>query len=131
LLTFDTISACFGGSLVPNGYGCLNWTEIGYLDGHTQPVGSGYYNSVVSGDYNTYNSGGVPMSIKSMTTGTTFTINSFYATASTVNGLVVTVTGSHLGSTLYNITYIKYIYSTTSNIKLVWSGYGTVYTGKF
>jgi hypothetical protein len=121
LLTFDALSACAGGSLVPNGYGCLNWTKVSFLDGHAQANGSGYYNSVVSGDYNTYNYGGVPMSITSMTTGTTFTINSFYATASTVNNLVVIVTGSYLNSTLYTSS-LTLNTSTPQLVTLNWSG---------
>jgi hypothetical protein len=125
LLTFDTLTACASGSLVPNGYGCLNWDEVGFLDGHTQSVGSGYYTSVISGDYNTFNYNGVPMSITPTTAGATFAIDSFYATASTVNNLAVTVTGSYSGSTLYT-TSLTLNTTTPQLITLNWSGVDTV-----
>ncbi len=60
LITFDDVS----GSVIPAGYGGVNWTNFYELDNtYSGYAGTGYRNGAVSGTHVAYNSGGAQASI--------------------------------------------------------------------
>ena len=92
VITFDDLPApAAGGSVVPNGYSGLNWSNFYYLNGVTYGA-SGYQNGVVSPTNVAYNGWGSPASF--FASATPFFLRSTYMTGAWNNGLTVTVTGS-------------------------------------
>lgn len=87
VLTFDSLTA--GGVAVPNGYGGLNWSNFGVLNGAA--TGVGYANGVVSPNNIVYNYSG--LSAATMDNGGTFTLISAYFTAAWRDGMQITVSG--------------------------------------
>jgi hypothetical protein len=102
LVTFDNLSPTPEGTLVPNGYAGLRWTNFYALNGVTYVGGdSGYRRGVISGQNLVDNGYGKPATIS----GGIFDLASAYLTAAWNNKLKVTVIG-RLGSTiLYDNTY--------------------------
>lgn len=97
-LTFDDISNASLAS-IPDGYGGLNWINMGYTDGSGFAT-SGYENGIVSGTHVAYNQNAFVGSAS----GSTFDFFSAYLTAAWNNDLNITVAGSLLGTTLYTQT---------------------------
>jgi hypothetical protein len=82
-------------SPIPNGYACLDWTNV-YILPKTYNPGSGYGHGTVSLPNVAYNALGSVGTIA----GPPFNPISVYATAAWNNGLVATFTGSLSGSTV-------------------------------
>jgi hypothetical protein len=105
IITFDDLPtpAGNGSSVIPNGYGGLQWQNFNYLNGVTLPANpSGYQYADVSPDNVAFNSQGQPATI---TSGTAFDLNSGYFTGAWRDGLQVEVQG-FVGATLtYDNTY--------------------------
>ena len=101
-LTFDNLSPGSDYSLVPDGYGGLQWNNFGVISGGGQPLYSGYYNGMVSSPNVAFDPYGAPASI---TSTTSFDLISAYLTAAWQNGLQLEVQG-FVGTTLtYDNTY--------------------------
>jgi hypothetical protein len=98
-LTFDDIASNSQG-IIPNGYGGLQWNQMGYVDGATSFADSGYENGTVSGSYVAFNNNALVATVY----GTTFDFNSAYLTAAWNNGLNITVTGMLGATSLYTQT---------------------------
>lgn len=98
VLTFDDLP---GPNLsnVPNGYGGLNWSNMGYLNGATYtPSGSGYVNGTVSGTNVAFNEFA---QIAAASDGT-FTFDGAYLTGAWNDGLNIEVDGLLGGVPLYS-----------------------------
>lgn len=104
VLTFDNLPAPLsnGNSLVPNGYGGLQWQNFGYLNvGNFTASPAGYNNANVSGTNVAFNANSGSAQIS----GTVFNLNSAYLTGAWRDGLQVEVEG-FVGTTLtYDNTY--------------------------
>jgi hypothetical protein len=87
-LTFDDVTTASFAD-VPNGYGGLNWSNMGVYDGSGGVGGSGYINGRVSGTYVAFNE----YALTATVSHGSFTFNSAYFTAAWNNGLNVTVDG--------------------------------------
>ncbi len=83
LLTFDTLPSgtwpAPGYSVIPNGYGGLNWRNFGVLDGYNLGTDYGYHTGVVSPYNVAFNIGGTTASINAV--GGVFSLQSGYLTA--------------------------------------------------
>jgi hypothetical protein len=105
IITFDDLPnpAGNGSSVVPNGYGGLQWQNFNYLNGVTLAFNpSGYQYADVSPDNVAFNDQSQPATI---TSGTAFDLDSAYLTAGWRDGLQVEVEG-FVGATLtYDNTY--------------------------
>jgi hypothetical protein len=95
-LTFDDISAASLGTIA-NGYGGLNWNDMGYIHENHHPI-SGYNNGVVSGEYVAFNNFA---SVATVSDGD-FNFLSAYLTAAWNTGLNVTVEGFNNNTLLYS-----------------------------
>ncbi|MGE5657143.1 MAG: PEP-CTERM sorting domain-containing protein [Actinomycetota bacterium] len=92
VLGFDDLSRpTFGGSVVPQGYGGLNWNNFYYIqDMSTSFSNSGYQNGAVSQPKVAFNGFGNPASISS---NTPFNFDSAFLTAALDDRLSITVAG--------------------------------------
>jgi hypothetical protein len=99
-LTFDDISSAAVGT-IPDGYGGLNWDNVGFYDG-SDFANSGYENGRVSGTHVAFNVNAFTATVS----GPTFDFNSAYLTAAWNNDLNITVTGLSGGTELYSQTVI-------------------------
>lgn len=104
ILTFDTLTPA-SLSIIPDGYGGLNWNNMGYLDGSKSIyAGSGYNNGLVSGNYVAFNnSANMAMTLGA---GSVFDFNGAYLTGAWRDGLNIQVTGLLGGTTLYSQTVV-------------------------
>jgi hypothetical protein len=101
-LTFDDLpSPGTYGSLIPAGYGGLQWNNFNYLDGEDF-VASGFQNGVMSGQNVAFNGSGNSAQISS---GTSFDLNSAWLTAAWNDGLQLEVQGFSGGTLAYDQTY--------------------------
>ena len=98
-LTFDNLPAR---TVIPNGYGGLNWSNFEVIDGIAEPS-NGYHNGTISPNNVAFNSFGNPADL---TSATPFTLSSGYFTAAWNNGLSLEVQGFAGASLLYDHTYI-------------------------
>lgn len=100
-LTFDDVTSA-STATIPNGYGGLNWTHFGVVDGRTATVCAGcvngYANGRVSGDYVAYSPGGGPAEITAV--AGTFDFISVSLTAA--NDQQAEVFGYRNGSLVYS-----------------------------
>ena len=105
LITFDNLPTPGpSGSLIPNGYGGLNWSDFYYLNGTTyQYQPNGYNNGIVSPDNVALNGYGV--TAMNSASGGTFEFNSAYFTGAWSDGLQVTVQGYNNSTLLDSVTF--------------------------
>lgn len=101
LLTFDTLGT--GESVIPSGYGGLQWDNFYSLDGLTYGQPSGYTPGVVSKSNVAYNGSGAPASI--FVDQGSFTPVLAYLTAAWNDNLKVQVKGYLRGRLVLNRTY--------------------------
>lgn len=92
VLTFDDLPGTQG--VIPNGYGGLNWSNFGYVDGPVVAPNSGYNNAWVSCCNTAYNEFGT-----AAMTMDPFTFNSAYFTGAWNDGLNITIVGKLGGVT--------------------------------
>ena len=105
VLTFDDIAPVLLDT-IPDGYGGLNWSTMGFLNS-TAPTTGGYPGGTVSGEFVAFNEDGQVGSVG----GVVFDFNSAYLAAAWNNGLSVTVRGFLLGVEIYSQT-VGVTYST-------------------
>jgi PEP-CTERM motif len=102
VLTFDDLTPTSSYANVPNGYGGLDWTNMGYLNsGSSIYTGSGYDLGRVSGDYVAFNKGGMTAQISDGS----FDFNDAYFTAAWNNGLNIHAQGLLGGTLVYDVTF--------------------------
>ncbi len=105
IMTFDDLPTPLssGNSVVPNGYGGLQWQNFNYLNGVTLPLDpSGYQYADVSPDNVAYND---RSALATITSGTAFDLDSAYLTAAWRDGLQVEVEGFVGTSLTYDNTF--------------------------
>jgi hypothetical protein len=95
VLTFDDVGV--HGTVIPNGYGGFNWSNIRVAD-RTSVPGGGYGNGTISGNFTAYNTLGNPAALS----GPVFTFNGAYFTAAFNNGLTIQLLGLLGGTTLFS-----------------------------
>jgi hypothetical protein len=98
-ITFDDLPGGF--SLVPNGYGGLNWSNFIDVDGNSLPAGSGFRNGIVSSPNIAFNGGGNPALFSS---ASPFTFVSGYLTGAWRDGLSVEIQGYLAGNLVHDTT---------------------------
>lgn len=94
-----------GNHTIQNGYAGFNWSNVWVYDATNDPAHlspSGYDHSVISPDNVAFNGYGNSATVSS---GSTFDLDSAYLTAVWRDGLQVEVIGSLLGATLYDHVY--------------------------
>ena len=101
VLTFDDLPT--SGVDVPNGYGGLNWTNFGYLDGVNYPNKSGFQVAAVSPNNVAFNGGGAQATVTS-SGGNAFDFTGAYLTAAWNDGLSVEIQGYLNGVLEYDTT---------------------------
>ncbi|CAF3787979.1 unnamed protein product, partial [Rotaria magnacalcarata] len=111
-----------GGSL-PVGYGNFTWTGATILNGATHGPMSGYHVVTCSGSYVIYTFGTITM--QKIPTGTTFSLNSFLATAAWLDNLNLTISGRLSSTVIYSTNIILQVFSITV-VNLNWSGIDTM-----
>ncbi|CAF2033112.1 unnamed protein product [Rotaria magnacalcarata] len=111
-----------GGSL-PVGYGNFTWTGATILNGATYNPMSGYNVVTCSGSYVIYTFGTITM--HKIPTGTTFSLNSFLATAAWFDNLNLTISGRLSSTVIYSTNIILQVFSITV-VNLNWSGIDTM-----
>lgn len=122
VLTFDDLpSICC--TLIPNGYGGLQWDNFGVLGAYTSSsyTGTGYDTGTVSPPNVAYNGNANPASFSS---GTAFSLNSMYVTKAWNAG--ITHFDGYVGNAL---TYTMDVFSTTTGPTLAtfnWTGLNKV-----
>jgi len=105
LLTFDTLAPGNSYIPIPNGYGGLQWSGFGVINGAIQQVTSGYYTGMVSPDNVAFNYDEFDRNASISSSSTPFNFDSAYLTAAFAAGLQVEVQG-FIGTNLtYNNTY--------------------------
>jgi PEP-CTERM motif len=111
-LGFDppSLPATTSFSLVPNGYGGLNWDNVYYIN-QNYLAGSGYDHGTVSQPDSAFNGFGTVATIVDPTAGQFFNFNSAELTAGWINGLHVRVDGFNT-----NISAVVPLYSTTVTV---------------
>ncbi len=88
-ITFDDLpTPAAGGSVIPNGYAGLTWTNFDYVKATAPSV---YNHALVSSPNVAFNAGGGGASISSPTP---FDLSDFYLTSVYDTGLIVSVVGS-------------------------------------
>jgi hypothetical protein len=107
VLTFDDLPDPGAGlSSVPNGYGGLNWSNMGYMDPAARIAGGtnvpGYLNGTVSQPDVAFNGGGT----LAVVSDGTFTFNGAYLTGAWNDNLNVTVIGKLGAAQLYSQTVV-------------------------
>jgi hypothetical protein len=102
LLTFDDLSPGSDYSLIPNGYGGLQWNNFGVIAGGGQPLYSGYWNGMVTSPNVAFIPYGAPASI---TSTTPFDLTSAYLAAAWQNGMQLEVKGLVGDTVAYDNTY--------------------------
>ena len=111
VLTFDDLAPLTTSpGTIANGYGGLDWTDMGYLN--SSQYGSattGYVGGTVSGDYVAFNEFA---RVATVSDGV-FDFNSAYLASAWNDNLSVTVQGFLGGSELYNVTVNNLQYSQT------------------
>jgi len=100
VLTFDDINSIPSYSTIPNGYGGLDWNNMGYMHSTNYATFSGYNNGIVSGEYVAFNLAGAT----AIVSNGVFDFNGAYFTAAWRDGLNIDVVGKLGGSTLYDQT---------------------------
>jgi hypothetical protein len=80
VLTFDDITKDVTPTLIPNGYGGLNWENFGLIGKLFRP-GTGFDIGTVSGEHTAFNEFGAPAAIK----GNVFSFNGTYFTSTTTD----------------------------------------------
>ncbi len=111
-----------GGSL-PTGYGNFTWTGFNELNGATYTPMSGYHVVTCSGSYVVFSS--TTMTIKRTVNGTTFTMNSFLATAAWFDNLNLTINGLLSSTVIQTTSLILQVFNITL-VELNWSGIDTL-----
>ncbi|WP_394647476.1 PEPxxWA-CTERM sorting domain-containing protein [uncultured Sphingomonas sp.] len=123
-LTFDTLAG--DESSIPNGYGGLNWTNMGSFNpaNDTYYSGSGYVNGRVSGSIAAFNRFSyVAMVLQG---ASPFTLNDGYFTGAWRNGLNITVEG-FTGGTLAAFTKSFTVGVSTASLQTFnWTGLSSV-----
>ena len=99
VLTFDDITTATTGT-ISNGYGGLNWDQIGCVNGADYHLGSGYDNGTVSGDYVAANQWANVATVSD----SFFDFNGAYFTGAWNDGLNINIQGLSGGTVLYNET---------------------------
>lgn len=100
-ITFDDISTDSLG-LIPDGYQGLQWMSFWFMDGTSQPVGSGFQTGAVSGVYTAFNGFGAMASLQNGV----FDFESVYLTGAWNDLLNVTVRGLLNTTELYSQTVV-------------------------
>jgi hypothetical protein len=113
-----------GGSL-PSGYGNFNWTNVNPLNGATYTPMSGYHTVTCSGSYIIFILSGATMAMTRVVTGTTFTMNSFLATAAWDDNLNLTIKGLLSSTVIQTTSLILQVFNITL-VELNWSGIDTL-----
>ena len=105
LITFDDLPTPGpSGSLIPNGYGGLDWSNFYYLNGTTyQYQPNGYNNGIVSPHNVALN--GYGSTAMNSASGGTFEFNSAYFTGAWNDGLQMTVQGYDNSMLLDSVTF--------------------------
>lgn len=102
VLSFDDISSAEMGT-IPVGYGGLNWSEFGYVDGSTASrAGSGYDHGRTSGDYLAFNQFARVASVSD----TIFDFNGAYFAGAWNDALNIDVSAFLDGNLLYQETLV-------------------------
>jgi len=99
VLTFDDISAAQTGTIA-DGYGGLDWDNMGYLNGSSHAPGSGYDNGTVSGDYVAANLWASVATVSD----SLFDFNGAFFTGAWNDGLNINIQGLNNGSAIFNTT---------------------------
>jgi len=106
-LTFEGLSSNPCCDLIPSGYGGLNWSNMGVINGFTYAGGtSGYRNGLISGSYVAFNESGGQGDALDITATGTFDFDSTYLTAAWNDGLSIQVRGYNNGVLLYDNTLV-------------------------
>ena len=104
VLDFDTVTAdYFSSTMIPNGYGGLNWDNFGVVPRTLSP-GSGYDHGTVSGDFAAFNAYGNPATVT--VTGDDFDFIGAYLTGAWYNDLHIIVEGYRGSTLIYDTTVI-------------------------
>ncbi|HTI50020.1 MAG TPA: PEP-CTERM sorting domain-containing protein [Planctomycetaceae bacterium] len=98
-ITFDDLPGGF--SLVPNGYGGLDWSNFIDVDGNSLLAGSGFRNGIVSSPNIAFNGGGNPALFSSTSP---FTFVSGYLTGAWRDGLSIEIQGYLAGNLVHDST---------------------------
>jgi hypothetical protein len=102
-IAFDDLpSPATAGSVVPNGYAGLTWTNFYYLNGASKAP-SGFANGVVSTPNVAFNGGG---NVASVSAASPFQLVSFELTSAWDNGLIVSIVGSFNGAAIESYSAI-------------------------
>jgi hypothetical protein len=109
VLTFDDLPVSSYYSIVPNGYGGLQWYEFGIIDPQNYPMSpGGYLNGMVSARnvaFNAFGTSDGAMRGSIYLPTSRFDLNSAYLTAAWNDGLQMTALGFVGGSLTYSNTY--------------------------
>ncbi|MFD1893475.1 IPTL-CTERM sorting domain-containing protein [Ottowia beijingensis] len=107
VITFDDLTCSAWGTLIPNGYAGLNWSNFDCIDGATAWDGnSGYNAGRVSGSHVAYNGGGFPAEFTvTAPGGTKFNFNSVYLTGAWNDDLIVTIVAYREGAAVSTTTH--------------------------
>jgi hypothetical protein len=104
-LAFDDLDPSQS-SVIPDGYGGLNWTNVNVVDGTNYGVNygtpSGYEHGVISPRNVAFNAGGYPAEIS----GAPFAFDSAYFTAAWKDGLNVQVVGYLVGTIVETANFV-------------------------
>lgn len=117
-LTFDNLTAQTNpvGETITDGYGGLNWQNMGYINGTLLPT-TGYHTGRVSGDYVAFNQ----FARVAAATDIPFTLNSAYFTAAHVPLLDVMIDG-YIGEAKIASTVVTVNRSTPTLVTFDWAG---------
>lgn len=115
----ETLLDFENGGSIPAGYGNFTWTGASELNGATYNPMSGYHVVTCSGSYVIYTSGTITM--QKIPAGTTFTMNTFLATAAWQDNLNLTMTGQLSSTVIYSQSVLLQVF-TISAVTLNWSG---------
>jgi hypothetical protein len=122
IMNFDDLgSGCC--NAVPNGYNGFNFVNFGSIDDIHHP-GSGYDLGTISAHNTMFNLFGDPAQFGLANTASSFTLNSFYATAAWTDGLTLFLEGIDNGSIIHS-TSVKLSNIVASLVTLNWGGIDT------
>jgi hypothetical protein len=115
IVTFDEFPASANGTLIPNGYQSLNWSNFavgnGILLSNSVGYANGYYYGIVSTSNVAVNAGGIPAEIDAR--GTNFNFFSVYLTGAWNSNLNIQVEGFRGGTLIYDRTVVAAAMSAT------------------
>lgn len=123
ILTFETVPSL---TFISNGYGGLNWSNMGAINATSDPFyeGSGYISGRKSGDTVAFNSGGDVATV--LAGSAPFTLNEGYFTAGWNNGLTLTVQGFTGGSVAAFTKTVTLNVAGSTLVEFGWAGLTSV-----